>query len=1112
MVRQTTAHSQHGERGRALSSRALVAALVVLHLAVLGPIALLGLHLATGNGASRGRSAEEGITVHKRWDALLAAATQGADGRVDGRREHARRQLGGSGGGGSGGHDDGHGGGSHSLQATPLLAAFGTLALGAFILSVLPAKLGIPYTVILLAGGMVLGGLLLVAEQQEDPAWAIGVRALQGWASLDAHLMLNIFLPPLIFESAFAMEWRVFWQCKLYCVFLAFPCMLAATYATGALANLLLMPGGDRYFTLPYSITGVNATDGNALSGTCASDAWSAEAGNILGVVLSATDPVAVVALLKELGLGGLLPVSIEGESLLNDGTALVVFYLFRDTLRGAKDFCTAGNASEFPCAAGSPYVPSEHWFTPLEVVAEFSRGAFVGLAFGLAMGIVLTTWMRSVYNDANVVVSLNIAFAYLTFFLSEMVESSGVLAVVALGLWMSRKGRTQISSHVEEFLTEFWEMLAYFGNTLIFVITGIIVVYDLGNPDVEADAAVDWGKDVPHLLAIYGWCLLVRWGLVTVTYALFNWSGLLHLEWKWSLITMWGGLRGAVGLGLAMMVFKDPDICPHIRTRVMFHSAGLVLLTVVINGTSMRYLIKYLGMAEMAPSKQLVFTRAIRAIEAKGRQREKLAMRETVFASTIWEESRRYYLTEADMRASTPPAKANGAEGGGGGGSRSGSPAAARPPDKSHTTKRGSLMRTATRAAQRVAKPNNAISEAAALEVELRRRILLMCKRSYFNQLEEGMINRDAAQYLRQLSDGSLTSEHAELDEWQRLEDALSSFHIFSGLQLSAPTRVAVALLKGLADCAPFLLGWCHYGAVRMEVSSVELRHNVLLGFLNAREEAVESVPKLLGEIEVAEGVDVDLGRIVENLQLDVGRAYTCLQDLQESHFEAYSSIATVIAARAVLHKQLVTIDHLAHEGLLDTHEVIRLSGSVKRQMKSLVQRPPVIPLPNAMDALRQVPWLQHSSDATLTEVLESSFQKRLEKGEVLIDAGDARDAVYIVMRGLLISERGDPAAAGGTGGPSSDASGHHHAPGGAHEPVGGVRGAQHAQHAQQGEPSRARRRRGGDDAHRRRDQRDDVGDRHAVARDHHRRAGGAPARHPRRHPPQGRRGPPGD
>ena len=203
----------------------------------------------------------------------------------------------------------------------------------------------------------------------------------------------------------------------------------------------------------------------------------------------------------------------------------------------------------------------------------------------------------------------------------------------------------------------------------------------------------------------------------------------------------------------------------------------------------------------------------------------------------------------------------------------------------------------------------------------------------------------------------------------------------------------MVVALLKGLADCAPFLLGWCHYGAVRMEVSSVELRHNVPFGFLNAREEAVESVPKLLGEIEAAEGVDVDLGRIIENLQLDVGRAYTCLQDLQESHFEAYSSIATVIAARAVLHKQLVAIDHLAHEGLLDTHEVIRLSGSVKRQMKSLVRRPPVRCRTRWMPSGR-CPGCSTRASATLTEVLGNPFQKRLEKGRSAHRRGRRADA----------------------------------------------------------------------------------------------------------------------
>ena len=125
-----------------------------------------------------------------------------------------------------------------------------------------------------------------------------------------------------------------------------------------------------------------------------------------------------------------------------------------------------------------------------------------------------------------------------------------------------TRNGRTQISTGVEEFLTEFWEMLAYFGNTLIFVITGLIFVYDL----YEAESPVLPSQDLPHLLAIYVGCLLIRWALVTIAYALFNMTGLLKMPMKWSLVSTWGGLRGAVGLGLGMIVFKDPTICPNTR------------------------------------------------------------------------------------------------------------------------------------------------------------------------------------------------------------------------------------------------------------------------------------------------------------------------------------------------------------------------------------------------------------------------------------------------------------------------------------------------------------------------------------------------------------------
>ena len=97
----------------------------------------------------------------------------------------------------------------------------------------------------------------------------------------------------------------------------------------------------------------------------------------------------------------------------------------------------------------------------------------------------------------------------------------------------------------------------------------------------------------------------------------------------------MWGGLRGAVGLALGLLVFTDSSICLFIRTRVLFHTAGMVVLTVVINGTSMRYLIGCLQMATVPRSKALVFAQALRRIEAAADEREKVAMKEVRSACT---------------------------------------------------------------------------------------------------------------------------------------------------------------------------------------------------------------------------------------------------------------------------------------------------------------------------------------------------------------------------------------------------------------------------------------------------------------------------------------------
>ena len=785
--------------------------------------------------------------------------------------------------------------------------------------------------------------------------------------------------------------------------------------------------------------------------GYCAPDAWMEQAGLLLGVVLSATDPVAVVALLKDLGLTGLLPVGIEGESLFNDGTALVVFNLFLSTLQKAS-------------AYGTPaYENAAHWSTPTEVVAQFLYAVAVGLGFGIGMGFLLTLWLSTVYNDAVVEVTLTLTFAYLTFFTAEVLGSSGVLAVVALGLYMARNGRTRISPQVEHFLTEFWEMLAYFGNTLIFVITGIIVVEGVW----RAESPVT-GVDFMHLLLLYVGCLLIRGVLVCITYALFNVSGTLVLEWKWALVSTWGGLRGAVGLALGLIVFTDLDICPHIRTRVMFHTAGMVVLTVVINGTSMRYLISALQMNRVPRSKALVFTQALRTIEEAGEKRERDAMREGVFSSVVWEEARHFYLKESDLKAEQKGVEQDEGKGKAAAAkatlSDASSPDVHRPPpqrmepstpdaatavggpavaatpaassaapadpetpssrDTSPPSRRaGGLFRLNKSGKDISKRPNRSakekLSEDEALTRELRRRILLMTKRCYWNLLEVGTISRDAAKYLRQLSDGALIEEESELHEWHALNTALASDSILAGgLQVTEGGSVLIRGLEFLADALPFAFGGLRYVAGRMAVRAVELQHNVLLGFLLAREEAIEAIPKLMMELDFESG-EGPMKEITISLHLDVVNAHACLEALQQRHIEAYSSIATVIAARAVLHKQQQTLEKLSHEGMLDMHEVKKLSDRVERQMKRLVFRPPFLPLPNAIDVLRQVPWLSVAPEPVLQGLLTQSYEITVKKGQLLLRQGDALDVVFVVMRGLLVLERkGVGSVGGGVGG----------------------------------------------------------------------------------------------
>ncbi len=435
------------------------------------------------------------------------------------------------------GHDEGHGPGME-----PLLFIIIALIIGAGTRYLLRRSF-LPYTVSLLIIGILLG--MLVRMGFLEHSFITMSEAVKWAGNIDPHLILYVFLPTLIFEAAFAMDVHTFKKSFANASIMAIPGIIIALVLAGALVMLLNS----------WNI---------GLSG------WGWPVALLFGTVISATDPVAVVALLKDLGASKKLGTLIEGESLLNDGSAIVIFMVLLTGITGQ----VAGN---------SP-------------VVEFLKVAFGGALLGVVIGYITMSWVGKVFNDALVEISVMIAAAYLIFFIAEyFLHVSGVLGVVSFGLIMAGNGRTKISPGVEHFLHEFWELAAFIANTLIFLIVGLVI----------AQQTVFLKSDFLILIIVYVGIHVIRAFVIIVFFPAMKKVG-YGIKKKETYILWWGALRGAIGLALALVVAGvDNQYIPEtIRNQFLFLTAGVVTMTLVINATTIGWLVDKLGITKLSPAK----------------------------------------------------------------------------------------------------------------------------------------------------------------------------------------------------------------------------------------------------------------------------------------------------------------------------------------------------------------------------------------------------------------------------------------------------------------------------------------------------------------------------
>ena len=392
------------------------------------------------------------------------------------------------------------------------------LLMVAILVAIAARRLQLPYTV-----GLVIAGMALALSQVD-----LGI-------SLTRDIIFDIILPPLLFEAALNLHW--------------------GELRRDAMPVLLL------------SVLGVVISTSTVFLGVRTMLGWPAESALILGVLVSATDPVAVIALFRDLGIKGRTKLLVESESLFNDGVAAVLFSLAL-TWAGGKSLGAIDGAHLLLVMSGG--------------------GIVVGAAAG---AIALLVAGRT--GDHLVETAVTVVAAYGAFLGAEYFHFSGVLATVTAGLIVGSVGfraggqKFGVSHQGRVFALEFWEFLAFLVNSVVFLLIGLAASHigftAMGYLPLIVVIVL---AVVGRAASVYPICWLIgrsRWAINA----------------KQQHVLMWAGLRGALALALALSL---PAWVP-MHQAIVLAAFGLVTFSVIVQGLTMRPLLQHLRMTpSLAP------------------------------------------------------------------------------------------------------------------------------------------------------------------------------------------------------------------------------------------------------------------------------------------------------------------------------------------------------------------------------------------------------------------------------------------------------------------------------------------------------------------------------
>ena len=403
-------------------------------------------------------------------------------------------------------------------------------------LGCLARRLAIPYPILFVIGGLFIGFIPDVPQLKLDP-----------------DFIFFIFLPPLLYHQALYTSWRDFRTEIRPILLLAIGLVVITTVSIAYFAHWMIpdFPTGAGRFPLA--------------------------AGFVLGAIISPPDAIAAAAIAQRLGLPRRVVTILEGESLVNDATSLVIFQMALAAI----------------LAPTAPIIGGVWHF------GYFTYVAVGGIAVGVAVGWVISHVRRHLMDDGpEIMLAVSLVTPFASYLAGDLIHVSGVLAVVCTGLYLSRHSPEVTNPVIRLQSRAVWEAIVYFLNGMVFVLIGLQLPGIL-----HAMREHWWPRPYLYAVAITVACILIRLAWVFPG-AWLHWRfnpGLrkkeAHPQWRQVFVVGWAGMRGVVSLAAALALNGHPEF-PRSHL-VQFIAFGVILGTLVFQGLTLPVLIHWLGLSD---------------------------------------------------------------------------------------------------------------------------------------------------------------------------------------------------------------------------------------------------------------------------------------------------------------------------------------------------------------------------------------------------------------------------------------------------------------------------------------------------------------------------------